>query len=293
MKKFMIKLLLAVLLVLTGQGIFWFCIIEQNIQIGNLAEEVYGAIEIAETKNTYAEVIIGDSVCRQLFLPEYQEENEDVCYMGTNQLITACGNYILLEKYIANNPQTKKVYYFIRPQSLAKDMDERLFYPYFVIPFCQQENMKYMEEETKKLLVEKFGYTFVYNRYVKQLLLSNKAPLNIYLKQYSNENESEANSMSEVSIVYLKRIVSLCNENDIELVMIATPLAGDENNYDWNIFRKEIEKYGFENIMADYLNHIIYIPNEYFTDGVHLQSDYVKENREKIIKEIFGTFPIQ
>lgn len=292
MKKFLWKVLLAGICIFAGQCVFWLIIIQQDIKIENIAEEVYEAIEIAETPNTYTEVIIGDSVCRQLLSHENQVENEVVCYMGTNQLITACGNYILLSRYIENNPQTEKVYYFVRPQSLGKDMDQHLFYPYFVIPFCRTEYMPYLEEETKISLTEKFGNMFVYNRYVKGLLLNNKALLSKYIEKY-NESDITQHNLSMITIVYLKKMQELCKEHNIEFVVIATPVAGNSSDYDWKSYMNDVKKYGFEDLMSEYTDDIYYIPKEYFTDGIHLESGYVKENREEILKRIFGEFPVR
>lgn len=292
MKKFLWKILLAAICVFAGQCVFWLIIIQQNIRIEDIAEEVYDAIDIAETHNTYTRVIIGDSVCRQLLAPDNQIENEEVCYLGTNQLITVCGNYILLSRYIENNPQTEKVYYFVRPQSLGVDIDQHLFYPYFVIPFCRTEYMPYLEEETKTLLTEKFGRIFVYNRYVKGLLQNNKALLSKYIAKY-HENEIKTNNLSKMTVIYLEKLQELCEEHNIEFVVIATPLAGESSDYDWESYMSEAEAYGLEGLLSGYTDSIYYIPEEYFTDGIHLVNGYVNENREEILKKIFGEFPIR
>lgn len=292
MKKFLWKVLLAGICVLAGQCVFWLIIIQQDIKIENIAEEVYEAIEIAETQNTYTEVVIGDSVCRQLLSPENQAENQVVCYMGTNQLITVCGNYILLSRYIENNPQTEKVYYFVRPQSLGKDIDQHLFYPYFVIPLCRTEYMPYLEEETKISLTGKFGSMFVYNHYIKGLLLNNKALLSKYIEKY-NEDDSKQNNLSTMTITYLGKMQELCEAHNIDFVVLATPLAGEDSDYDWKCYMSEAEAYGLENLLSGYTDNIYYIPEEYFTDGVHLENSYVNENREEILKKIFGEFPIR
>ena len=84
--------------------------------------ELYYALDMAETNTEYTKVIIGDSVARLIFSPDYQDETDEVCYLATNQAITVLGNYILLNRYLENNPQTEEVYYIVRPQSLANPL---------------------------------------------------------------------------------------------------------------------------------------------------------------------------
>ena len=62
--------------------------------------ELYYALDLAEEKTEYTKVIIGDSVARLIFSPDYQDETDTTCYLATNQAITVLGNYILLGRYL-------------------------------------------------------------------------------------------------------------------------------------------------------------------------------------------------
>ena len=157
MKKFLKKVVCFVILIIISSVIFAVYENTKSKRSEQVGSDVIYAIELAQEHNNYRKVLIGDSVCHQLFQQENQNENEEVCYLGTNQAVTVVGNYILLENYLKNNPQTEKVIYFAGPQSFANDMWLNHTYQYFILYFYNKENMQYVDVETQEMLESRFG----------------------------------------------------------------------------------------------------------------------------------------
>ena len=238
------------------------------------AEEVFYAMDVAEQANAYTVVLLGDSVCRQLFAPEYQNENDTVCYLPTNQAVTVAGNYILLQNYLEHNPQTKKVIYLAGPQSFANNMWMDYSYHYFVLPFCTDENMQYLDADTKKMIEDRFGKMYVENTKVKEFLTSHEVVFNLYINRLQQNAEMMVrNRISRLAVNYLCKMRDLCKEKGIELTVICTPLDTNNLTGDLTLFKQDIIDYGLDDIMEGYVDNIKYYEDAYFMDQSHFTAE--------------------
>ena len=98
--KFIVSVVVFVLLVVVSLGgYFAVQYVRGKNSPSSFGPELYYALDLAEENTEYTKVIIGDSVARLIFSPDYQDETDEVCYLATNQAITVLGNYILLNRY--------------------------------------------------------------------------------------------------------------------------------------------------------------------------------------------------
>ena len=249
--------------------------------ITGFAPEVFYILEKAEHNSGLPAVILGDSVCNQLW-PQ-QEDSPQFSHLGCNQAITPAGTYLLLRKYLEHNPQTKDVFYIICPQSLGNDLNVNHTYQYFVIPFINNENIKLLDNETVLKLYSKFGEIFVLNKYIKTFLLNN----NLFMKQYVNHVRVQAEQkythrLSPTAIIYLRKIRSLCSGNNIKLHILPLPMPDITENHNWKAFSEDVVNYGLDDILGNFVNNIRYYPDDWFSDGVHFKQDILKQHINEI-----------
>lgn len=251
--------------------------------ITGLAKEVFYVIEKAKHNSGKPAVLLGDSVCNQLW-PQ-NKDSANISHLGCNQAITPAGTYILLKKYLENNPQTQEVFYIIRPQSLGNDMNMNFTYQYFIVPFMNDENEILIDDETRQKLYDKFGKFFVENGYVKSFLLNN----NLFMAQYINHVRAKAEQkyfhrLSRTAIIYLPKIRGLCMENNIKLKILPLPIADTEENYGWDKFDDDVKEYGFEDILEDFTRKIRYCPADWFSDGFHFKPEILEQHINELRK---------
>lgn len=254
-----------------------------------VAFEVYDAIDLVGRQTDYTGVLLGDSVARQFFSPDDQQKNQDICYLATNQAIMPVGNYLLLGKYLKNNPQTQVVYYMARPDSLCSAMNFHYTYSYFVTPLYIAENKKYLDNATIKEIEDKYGKIFAENNYIKWLLAKYPKLLDMYNNACSsldsiNEKWSKVEN-ADISILYLHKIKELCDEKGIEFHILSVPVSEDYE-FDFSGLKTAMKQYEMDELYEELLNSVEYISADEFVDGIHLNSDYVEENKERIQRKI-------
>lgn len=296
MKKLIKKFILLIVIIVVVQGCFAAVVVLKGFNQTGVAQEVFLAQKKAEKENRYKKMILGDSVCRQIFNPDEQMETDEYCYLASNQAITTAGSYLLMQDYIAHNRQTEQIVYLVRPHSLANNMWIDYSYQYFVIPFYNVHYVKWLEDSTCMEVEKKFGKYISQSEAVKKLLQNNpwlmKTYLNRIAQRKTNQSkiytvEKEHVEISELSILYLKKMQEVCDANEIEFLVMPAPLAGKKEEYNWTDFEKSINEKQLKEIMSGYVDNIVYYGEENFSDGVHFEEEFLKQHREEIVEQIF------
>ena len=281
MKKFLKKIVLILSVSLVSIATIYTLTFIFGINHTGLAVEVFYVIDKAEHTSGMPAVILGDSVCNQLW-PQ-QKDSPNISHLGCNQAITSAGTYLLLKKYLEHNPQTERVYYVILPRSLGNDLNLNFTYQYFVIPFINDESMKLLDEDTKQKLYSKFGKFFVRNKYVKSFLLNNNLFMKQYLKCVKSRPETiEPHRLSPTSIIYLLKMRELCRERNIELQVLPLPMADKPENYGWEKLAQDIRDNGLDDIFREFIVKMRYCPENWFGDGIHFKPKILDEHLEEL-----------
>jgi len=242
-------------------------------------------IQKVREDNEATKLIVGDSVARQLF-EGLQEENPDYCIATCNQALTFAGQYLLIDSFLENHPNTTDVYLCVVPMSLRADLDASLGYNYVVAPFAKEGLLERLDNSTLEYMEEKYGNLFMQSRMVDFI---DDSPINakIYLN-YIREKEQKENGetsdviVSDVNILYLNKINELCEENNVKLHLFSGPVP---DNRDQRTFIDKLEIYAQENnyiLLKEYVETVLYYDKEMFSDGTHLGDKY--ENRENIFR---------
>lgn len=254
------------------------------------AFEIYDAIEKTSQKTEYTALVLGDSVARQIFNPEAQEESEEVCYLATNQAIMPAGNYILLENYLQNNPQTETVYYIARPDSMQGGINFIYTYSYFVTPLYTEPFRQYLAEETSDGIEKVFGtfpasYEFpkwLIGKYPKLLELYNDGAGKLWMAR----NRIHAQEMPDMSITYIAEMRQACMKNNVEFVLLSPPLPEGFDPNSIERMKAKMADAGMAELMDGFEESICYIDQEEFVDGIHMTGEFLDRNRERLIHDL-------
>ena len=290
MKKFLKR----VLIICVAPVILFMIFIVFYSQFGSntrlSAFEVYEAIEVSGMETQYTTLILGDSVGRQFFGPDHQEESTECCYLATNQAITVAGNSILLQRFLENNPDLKKVYYVLKPESLKGGINFVYTYSYFVTPLFIETFEEYLFPETVqgvedvfgKVCAEKWFPKWMMAKYPKILEMYNSTCNSLWRLRQKFDPKKE---MPDVSLTYLAQMKQICDENGIELHLICVPLP-EGNTFNLNSLEREMQDAGLETLYEEYVSYLHYVDADAFVDGIHLNREFLDENREQYISDI-------
>ena len=288
--KFIVSVLVFVLLVgVSLGGYFAVQYVKGKNSPSSFGPELYYALDLAEEKTEYTKVIIGDSVARLIFAPDYQDETDTTCYLATNQAITVLGNYILLNRYLENNPQTEEVYYIVRPQSLANPLWFNFSFQYFIVPFYNGTYKQYIDDDTCKYIEDRFGKLYATNDIVKSFIENNAYYMDVYLNNVLEQQLEvrDEKHLSDLTIKYLPNIKVLCYRHGGKLKVRAAPLPDTKDNRDWAEFEQQIVDNGLSDLLGDYIDGIDYYPEEAFGDEAHFTQEYLDAERDAIIEKLF------
>lgn len=250
-----------------------------------VAFEVYDAIDRAGINEGYTGLVLGDSVARQIFHPEYQDESDDICYLATNQAITTVGNFMLLERFIENNPQLEDVYYVARPDSIMGNVNFVYTYSYFVTPLYNESMSQYLEPETREEIEAVFGRFCARGGLPKWMLAKYPKLLDIYqngcssilqLRRWMGDAGEE-----DMAALYLGKMKEVCDEKNINFYLLAAPLSESyQDSFDEMKSRLSFE--GKEELLYQYMDSIVYVQEDELVDGVHMSESFLEKNREHI-----------
>lgn len=257
---------------------------------GSLAKEVFQVVDMADAPNGFERcdtLLVGDSVARQLFPPGIHGASSNVVSLASNQAITAAGQHLLVAKFLANNPQTRRVVWLATPSSFANDMAAQYSFQYFIVPFGENDGLDCLDAATRRKLRRRFGWLPVENRTVRGAIYFNRTLLNAYLSRITAKTQRPGGMISDVSREFLLKTAALCRSRDIAFIVVPTPVCEDDRiRKSPNNYAAEIERLGLSEAMAGFCDRISYLPENCFRDPVHLSDDYLKAHREELTRRI-------
>lgn len=238
------------------------------------SEEIISYIREVQENSDYTKLIVGDSVCHQLFI-SFQKYNEVYCTVGSNQAVTMIGHYLLIREFLESHPQTTDVYLVLSSVTGTGLDSGELAYQYLVIPFSETGLLQNVSEQTKEDLKYKYGEFFTKPEVI-QFINHSPVAKKLYLNSYTNV---EYDSII-MSFEYFGLIMKLCKERDINLYLLHSPMQESSRE----IMQQERERNlaactsdSMRYYIERYYESIVYYPDSFFSDGVHFGPDYREE----------------
>lgn len=252
------------------------------ITINNGPDEICPYIDKARDGNNYTKLILGDSVCHQMFT-DLQDYNDDICILGSNAAITMIGQYILMREFLDNHDEVSDIWLIIIPSSLSSYIDTYYGYQYIVMPNVEKGTLALLDQPTTKQLENVYGKIFL-NPSVVHFLDRSAPSRKVYLNLLSKHGEGYGNApMSPVSIEYIDKMINLCSEHNVRLHLLSGPVSNARKDIYQDIVT-EFKATGLDQQFPNYSRDIMYYPDIQFRDGIHLGGDYANQSsyNEKI-----------
>ncbi len=249
------------------------------------SDEIKPYIEQVRTEDNTTKLIIGDSVCRQMFIG-LQEYNNDICIVGSNGAITMAGQYILAEQYLEHHPATTDIFLIVLPESLYRTFDTAAGYQYTVMPFVETDTLKLLDENTVAVMQSVYGSFFMQPKVVD---LIDKSAINrkIYLNELWDRSKGY-NSGLELADQYICKIYELCEERGVQFYLYSCPVSERKREGIENLMN-QYEQSKLYQFFPDFWNDVYYFPDEQFRDGTHFSGDYnTQESYNEKIQEMFA-----
>ena len=278
----------SILFILVGMAIF--LLLETFVfKQTTVDQDIYEAIKLAETAGPYSEVIIGDSVGRQL-LPTGPGKKS--LYLTSNQAISMTAQYILVEKYISRFPgQVKDVIAIFHPYTLANNLDQQWTFNYFFLPFFTRENDRYFSPLVFSLM-KKCKYCYLYRQgFIKKFIKKHLEHFQVDFSTLGNHpfdfngyTTADRIYLAPIAREYLVKLDDLCKQNRIKFHLLCPPLS---DNYlsDFSFIKIQIRENGLTDLFKDFFAKMFYLKKEAFKhDGIHYKTNYLKRLRETIIR---------
>ena len=251
------------------------------------SDEIKPYIKKVQNNDHSTKLIIGDSVCNQM-MDSLQPLNEDICIAGTNSAIALTGQYILAKEYIENHEKISDIYMFLLPGSLEVTFTTTLGYQYEIMPFVETDTIQLLDSDTLEKMQSVYGKWFMRREIVEWI---DKSAINrkIYLNMLDRYSHSyQQLSRYEIADQYLKKIYDLCDEKDIKLHLIPCPVPESQREYMENKKADYQVTWMYEKF-PEYMEKILYIPDNEFKDGVHFGGEYAtQECYNEKIKVLFA-----
>lgn len=314
MKKLLSRIVLfLVILVIIIVGILTLCVMFPSVDnlIGTVtcSEGFDGyeektkteAIEKTQNKNDgYTKLFVDDSVCASMF-GRLQDKNSVYLFAGTNRAFLVAGQYVQIREFLKTHDNVSEVYMFLSKGTWESTIDVQYGYQCFAVPIISTNTFDDLENNTKQEMKDTYSgtliqpwFVYIYNKscVIRKLTLN---LLNTYHEKVLKEDMSvnyvhEENKVSDVNQQYLDLIINMCEKNNIALHILHDPIADTPDNrddYDNEIkMINEISNDKNKKYLDEYLNSVLFYPEDLFIDGVHFKGDDALNNQ--IIHDIQG-----
>lgn len=250
-----------------------------------------------DADNGYSKLLVGDSVSYFLF-NRLQEYNQEYLLAGTSRPFTIAGQYVQIKEFLENHDNATDVYMFESKATWEAVVDPQGTYQNLVVPTIETGTFDNLntttQEEIKKtfstvLLNKKVVHLYNYSNMNRKIVLNGVL---LYHEKILGEDvsapyESTPNEVSPLAQYYLKSIIELCEDHNVELHILHDPLADTAEK------RAEVEQervmfaqcgYTESTLFEKYYNSVLYYPESYFFDGVHFNID--DELQNAVIKDM-------
>ena len=261
------------------------------VMMDNGVGDVMSFIDQVRAEDKTSVLIIGDSVCRQMF-SGLADHNPAHCIAATNATVTMPGQYILAGEYLDSHPNATDIYLITSAASLSSSYDMLYGYRYAVAPFVETDTLYRLDDDTIRIIEKTYGSFFV-NPSVLHVMdtsgICGKLYSNITLKYFPGY---EPEDTYELSDRYVCAIQDLCRERGVNFYLYPTPVSDFLEDY-VSGFRAGYELSATYDINPDYFDEIYIFDDAWTEDKVHLAGEYAnQETYNEIIMQAYADTPL-
>lgn len=245
---------------------------EEFVTAKNGPDEIGPYIDKVRENNNYTKLIIGDSVCKQMFTG-LQQYNDDICIIGSNAGVTMAGQYILMHEFLDNHINTTDIWLIVIPNSLTGFFDTGYGYMYMAMPNAEKDTLKLLDKNTLEQLESVYGKLFL-DPYVVRFLDRSAPARKIYMNLLLKYGKGYGYApLSPISIQYLDKMLQLCRDRNVTFHLLSGPVSDYQKEKSQKVL-DEFQENGFDDRFPDYNKSVKYYPDYQFKDYTHFGGDY-------------------
>ena len=254
-------------------------------------EEVNPYIEKVRKQDDTTKLIIGDSVCCQLF-NDLQKYNNDFSIAGTNGAVSMAGQYILAKEYLDNHPGATDVFLIVLPESFWQAFDTKWGYQYTVMPFVETDTLRYLDKDTIRIMESVYGSLFM-SKDVVELIDDSPVNRKIYLNLLRQYSRGYDMPHFELADEYVTKIDEMCKSKNVSFHMYPGPVSDGKKDLCVE-YNKEFVNSAIYSINPRFFEEIYYYPAEQAADGFHFSGEYAnREHFNSVIREVIKDTELQ
>lgn len=193
------------------------------------SREVAGHLAEIQAEDGATRLIVGDSVCWQVYNP-FSLCNTDYRINGSNRALTVAGQYLLIDQFLRHHPDAAEVYLVLGPASFSAGYDTSYGYQYAALPFAKAGLLGGLDAETRAELTAAYGAPFVtqgFARWVDASPLGKKLYLNALR---GVQREGDGGALAPLAARNLRRIAARCREAGVQFHLLCDPLSDSEGS---------------------------------------------------------------
>lgn len=259
------------------------------------------------TQKNIDTILLSDSVTYEA-MGKFQL-NENILDLTSNQGISLAGNYFLLQRYLQQHKAPKEVFLFFIYGLFTNSLNSKYDYLYFTTVFTDKNEIHEIADYGKKEVYDKLDYfnirklnikkyfqeyvpgkKAIFNRNYNLIKLQNKADIKISDKKIKVFAQAK---LFPFANHFLQKIIDLCKDNDISLVLVVEPMLYEQHrayvNSDLYRVLKEKEAKGAFTLM-DANNYYQFGIQSFRKDRVHLGYEFQKKYLDIIDRHILKLF---
>lgn len=192
------------------------------------SEEIGGHIANVQAADGAAALILGDSVCWQVFDP-FSLCNTAYRIDGSNRAVTIAGQYLLAKAFLDAHPGATDVYLIVTPESFSAGFDAGYGYQYAAAPFAAAGLLDGLDETTRAELNAAYGAPFLTGTFARW---ADASPLvkKLYLNALElAPTQESAGPLISLAARNLQNLAALCAEQGAAFHLLCAPLADTED----------------------------------------------------------------
>lgn len=245
------------------------------------------SFEKARQQDGTTQLIIGDSICRQMFAPLW-EYNSEKSILATNAALMMPGQYLLAQEYLQKHPETTDVFLVMHPLTLTRTFEMEWGYRYAAMTYVETDTFQYLNESTQKAMKEAYGAFFLRGDTVWMI---ENSPIcrKIGLNYINVHGEPYAQSHPfEIADLYVEMLYDLCQENGAKLHLYSSPVA-EYYREEMTVLAENYGKTQMGSLFPNYIEDIWYYPDEWTEDLSHFSGEYAQRGKlNEIIENAYG-----
>lgn len=233
------------------------------------AEATGHLVSVQSDPNAHS-VILGDSVCWQVFAPFGGELNPNYRVDGYNAGASMAGQLLLAQAFLETHPDATDLYLFMTPKSMNQGFADQMTYVYMARPFGLAGLLEQLDDQTRQELREYYGLALdpLCLRLSRSSNLVNKLVLN-RLKKGTGYTDAQGFALS---LRCLEAIRARCEAQGVAFHFLSTVRPDlPEQRESMAALEQRFREEGIYDTYADYFTKAVWYDPAYAgADGVHI-----------------------